>query len=86
MAWSELVADGSEEVVPGFCLVRALHIQGREAVDDAEDAAPLVGLGDEDLKGVCGGAEDAGDFRALFDGVEEVDGEAVFEDDDEEVT
>src|SRR3989440_11050048 len=69
---SELVADGAEELFSGGDVVVGLDSEGRATVDHADDAATLVGFGDEDLDRVGGGAVDPADLRDLLHLVEDV--------------
>ena len=52
---------------------------GTNAVDDAE---ALLSLGDDDLNGVGGDAEDVTDLRDTPDGAHDVDRERVLEEND----
>ena len=74
----EFVAEAAQELL-AFCdVVFGFDALGLQAVDDAEDAAALFGLGDDHLGGVGGGAEDATDFGHGLDDVEYVDREEAF--------
>ena len=55
--------DPSEEVLAAGDTVIILDTLGRSAVDDAEDAAALLGFGVDDFNRVGGGAEAAVDPR-----------------------
>ena len=81
---SELVADLAQQVLaPGDSLV-VLNPLRLRTVNDSQDAAALVGLGNDDLDRVRRGAEDAADFGDHLDGVEHVDGvEALSQEEDE---
>ena len=63
----------------------AFDAEGAAAIDNAEDAAALLGFGEDDLDRVGGGTEEGDDFGDFLDPPEDVDGEAVAHDDDEGV-
>ncbi len=82
---SALTLVSKKTSAPGNALV-VLDAFRRRAVDDAEDAAALLGLGDDDLYGVRGGTEDAADLGNALDRLTDVDREGIDEEDDERVT
>lgn len=45
----------------------------------------MVAFGDDDFDGVRGGAENLADLGDILDGIEDVDGESAFHEDDERV-
>ena len=67
-------------MAPGAARV-VFHALGGEAVHHPQDAPALFGLGQDDFHRVGGGAEDAADLGAEFDGVQDVDGKGVFQED-----
>ena len=81
---SQLVADLPQEVLPPLDLALVLDALRREPVHHAQDATALLRLGQDDLRGVGGGAEDAADFRHHLQRVQHVQRvEAVAQEDDE---
>src|SRR5262245_41087558 len=82
---SELVADLPQQVVPVARVGVLLDPERRLAVHDAEDRAPLLRLCHDHLHGVGGGAEDAAHLGHRLHRVQDVDGEALAEEDEEAV-
>lgn len=80
-----LVAELAEEAVTPFDTFGAFDSQGATAVDYSEDAAALFGLGHNHLHGIGGGAKEGDHFEDIFNAAENVDGEAVAEEDEKGV-
>jgi hypothetical protein len=68
----QLVADLSQKVFTPRDALGILDPLALAAVDDAENAAALIGFGDNDFDGICRGAEDAADLGHHLDGIEHV--------------
>ena len=58
-------------------VVGSFNAFGSRAVDYADDAATLLGFGDDDLDWVGGSTENIGNFGDVLDSAKHVDREAV---------
>ena len=72
----QFVSDLTQEILAEFDVGFGFDAFGFQAVDHAEDSAPLLGLGDNDLDGIRRGAEYPAHFRDVLDGVQDVDRKA----------
>jgi hypothetical protein len=79
----QFVSDLAQKIFAEFDVGFGFDAFGFQAVDDAEDTAPLLGLGDNDLDGIRRGAENPAHFRDVLDGVQDVDRKAAIHKDDE---
>src|SRR5437667_7542975 len=82
---SSLVADLPQELHSGPRIFIGLDALGALAVDNAEDAAPLPGFGDDGFDGIGGGAKNGTDFGHGLDAAEHVDRITVAHGDHEHV-
>ena len=80
-----LVAQPPQQLLALGDVLLGLDAEGYSTIDDAEDSAPLRGLGEHDLHRIGGRTEDPAHLRYLLDLVEHVDREALAQEDDEAV-